>query len=379
MTQSDNILLSIVVPTKNRYFYLKELIELVERLHSNKVELVIQDNTADNSEILSFMNEKKYSFINYNHIEESISMTENSDAAILNSRGEYICFIGDDDGVVNNILHVVQYMKEHDIDAVVPKKLEYNWPDFVDNSIFNLSATLIVPECRNKFVKVDVNSELKKSINNGFKNMGLMPRVYQGIVKKESLNRIYYAANTYFPGPSPDMANAVALSVLNVRTYFYDGLAVISGQSKNVGGGERAMKGNLKKIEDIPFMPKDVKKTWDQNIPQLWCSDTVWPQSAINTLKSFNYSAKINYNLILGRFLFNHKQYRNYCRPYVKNKALVNYYILKEYIDKIIPYFKNRYFFLTSGRKRITAGYLHRNVMSVLEVLDHLGMKSFSK
>ena len=144
MTQSDNILLSIVVPTKNRYFYLKELIELVERLHSNKVELVIQDNTADNSEILSFMNEKKYSFINYNHIEESISMTENSDAAILNSRGEYICFIGDDDGVVNNILHVVQYMKEHDIDAVVPKKLEYNWPDFVDNSIFNFFDYLYV-------------------------------------------------------------------------------------------------------------------------------------------------------------------------------------------------------------------------------------------
>ena len=45
-------LLSIVVPTKNRYYYLKSLIKLVQSFNSNEIELVVQDNTENNSEIL---------------------------------------------------------------------------------------------------------------------------------------------------------------------------------------------------------------------------------------------------------------------------------------------------------------------------------------
>ena len=45
-------LLSIVVPTKNRYYYLLKLIELVESIGSPELELVIQDNSDDNDEFL---------------------------------------------------------------------------------------------------------------------------------------------------------------------------------------------------------------------------------------------------------------------------------------------------------------------------------------
>ena len=44
--------LSIVVPTKNRYKYLYHLIDLVGDLDTNLVELVIQDNSTDNTEII---------------------------------------------------------------------------------------------------------------------------------------------------------------------------------------------------------------------------------------------------------------------------------------------------------------------------------------
>ena len=56
-------LLSIVVPTKNRYYYLKYLIRLVDNLHSEEVELVIQDNSDYNNEFVEYL--KKKSFNHY--------------------------------------------------------------------------------------------------------------------------------------------------------------------------------------------------------------------------------------------------------------------------------------------------------------------------
>ena len=100
-------LLSIVVPTKNRYYYLKFLIQLIENLHSEEIEMVIQDNSDDNKEFLEYLNLKKYNFIRYDYIEGQIPRSDNSDKGILNSTGEYICFIGDDDGVTKYIVDCV--------------------------------------------------------------------------------------------------------------------------------------------------------------------------------------------------------------------------------------------------------------------------------
>ena len=63
----------------------------------DEVELVIQDNTVDNTEIVSFLNEEHYGFVVYDHFAEQLPISLNSDKAVLNSSGEYICFIGDDE------------------------------------------------------------------------------------------------------------------------------------------------------------------------------------------------------------------------------------------------------------------------------------------
>ena len=51
----------------------------------------------------------------YYYTKEQISVKENSDLAILHSSGEYVCFIGDDDGVSRHILKVVKYMRKNGI------------------------------------------------------------------------------------------------------------------------------------------------------------------------------------------------------------------------------------------------------------------------
>lgn len=74
-------LLSLVVPTKNRYPYLKHLIQYIKSFNSDKIELVIQDNATDNAEIVGFIKEEDFVHLKYYHTKESISVGLNSDKA----------------------------------------------------------------------------------------------------------------------------------------------------------------------------------------------------------------------------------------------------------------------------------------------------------
>ena len=53
-------IISVMVPTKNRYKYLIHLITLIEGFNDKRIELVIHDNSDNNSEIINFMNGKSF-------------------------------------------------------------------------------------------------------------------------------------------------------------------------------------------------------------------------------------------------------------------------------------------------------------------------------
>lgn len=53
-------LLSIVVPTKNRYIYLFELIKLLASFKRTDFEMVIQDNSTNNKQFIDNINLSDY-------------------------------------------------------------------------------------------------------------------------------------------------------------------------------------------------------------------------------------------------------------------------------------------------------------------------------
>ena len=69
-------LLSVVVPTKNRYIYLKELVKLVNSFNDADLELVIQDNSDCNEEILDFLLTIKNENIRYFYSSEKLRLVE---------------------------------------------------------------------------------------------------------------------------------------------------------------------------------------------------------------------------------------------------------------------------------------------------------------
>ena len=98
------MLLSVIIPTKNRYDNLYVTISELVKINSAELEIVIQDNTDSNEDFLVFLKELNDSRIKYFHSTDFMNTATNSDLAVLNSTGEYLCYIGDDDCVNNKIV-----------------------------------------------------------------------------------------------------------------------------------------------------------------------------------------------------------------------------------------------------------------------------------
>ena len=245
-------LLSIVIPTKDRYYYLQILLSKLITYNKNEIEIVIQDNTDDNSEFLDFLKGIDYSLLKYEYVKGQIPIYQNADKAILNSTGKYICFIGDDDGVTSRILDCVEYMDEKGIDVLLPKKVRYRWPDRHLSKIIDNAATMEVEGASGKIVEMDTSRTIEEVLNIGCVHMGKLPQPYHGIVRREYYERIYNKCGTHFPGASPDIASAIALALLNPVYVYAELPVVIAGASKHHNGGAHKMKSNASEIEKIP-------------------------------------------------------------------------------------------------------------------------------
>ena len=363
-------LLSVVIPTKNRYKYLKHLITMIKDFQSNDIELIIHDNTADNAEILGFLSTIDYPNVSYFHVKEHLSVSQNAEQAILKSIGKYVCFIGDDDGLYPEIIDSVKEADSKGLEAFICKCVKYNWPDYIDNGRYKISGVVLEEVTKRKDGYLNVKSELNKVINDGFGTLGLLPKVYQGVVSRQLLERLYERCGTYFPGPSPDMANAVALSILTDKVYFFNRKLIITGQCKSVGGGERLLKGNLKSISDVPHLSQEDVNSWDKNLPNLWCAETIWPDSGISAMKQLDYSYPINYTKIYARFIYRHNAYKDsigkfpYCR--LKLKAYQRLFSLYTIYEGLCC----RLSFRISKGKRINKALLYRGVNTINEVIN---------
>lgn len=306
MDSKNRKLLSIVVPTKDRYKYLKTLADLVAGIGSDEVELVIQDNSEDNSEILSFLDERKYNFVRYDYHKGQLPMAVNSDKAVLNSTGEYICFLGDDDGVTKYIVDGVRWLKKNKIEAAKFMVPSYYWPDASQGRGVSQSAELIYWKFDGSVKYLSPEKELVKVLKDGIPDRGDMPLAYHAIVSREAMERVYKKCGTYFPANSPDIANAVALSLV-VNKYALINLPwVLSGNCVFKGGGVGAPgKKYPPEISDMPWFRSDAEEKWYHRIPRIAVGETIWPESAIQALIAMGREdllKEVDFNKLYARF-----------------------------------------------------------------------------
>ncbi len=342
-------LISIVIPTKNRYFYLKKLLELIDGFgHKEEIEVIVQDNSTDNTEFLQYFESMKYANIKYYYTEGVVPISYNSDLSIRNSSGEYVCFLGDDDGVTKYIVECCKWMQKNKIDVVYPDGYYYYWPDGHPSECYK--GSMKWPKMEFKMVIRDSQQELKKLLKEGITTDGTLPRLYHGIVKRDVLDCVWEKCGSYFPGASPDISNGVALSFVVDKFATIQFPICYSGASKSRGGGAVAMKHQgTTDFKSLPFLPENIEEIWYKRVPKVWTAPTIYCESAIESMRNMGHEdliELIDFEKLYVYFVAHFSYFKSSAYNLTSNKALLflrsKWIVVKKYWNGGIRVFKRK-------------------------------------
>ena len=347
-----NLVLSIVIPTKNRITYLKYILDYFNKIEGHDIELVVQDNSDYDvaKELSNYIGILHDNRIVYNHEEGRLSQKENCDKAIHNARGHYVLMLGDDDVFSKYLLDYCRKWRLNNIDTILTNKPAYFWPDVTPRLYKDrLSATFVHPHFTSKETLCNIADIKKAFIKTGGTEIGEMPRVYHGIVSKKCLENIYQQCGSYCPGPSPDIANAIALLYIINSFLFVDIPLVVSGQCIKSAGGKGSQGEHYDEVENVKQLPLNQTAKWFDFIPFYWSGKTIYAQSAFETLdelKLTDVAHQLNKEYMLAScMVFDSKYSDRILKCILKNgkrhipKTLFYYVVI--WIKRITFHFKN--------------------------------------
>lgn len=309
-------LISIFVPTKNRYTYLEKLISLIEGYKDSRIELIIHDNSDSNVEILRYLNTMDLLSTKYYYYQGYLTMSENSTKAFQYCRGEYVCMIGDDDAVCRNIAECAEWMKANGVDSLRSTNLHFDYGNSGPHLLYweDISPTYSI---------LDPQKELKIALKNGLVDFGNISKPYHGILKREVLQKVFEIGGTCFPGCTPDMSGAVS-SCFFVKKMAKVNIPVIIPAASPVDSGGLA--GQILSLEEVPWISQNVRDNWERKIPRIWAREFIWPESGSKGLRYTGHDDMFkyfNYNMTYCRYILMHKQHRKEVIQFAPNKFLL--------------------------------------------------------
>lgn len=247
-------ILSLIIPTRERSDYLGHAIRTCMQSSRHDFEILVLDN-ASTDNTYEVVREIKDERIRYDRNDARLSMRDNFEKGIDLSKGEIICFIGDDDGILPNAIdRAIDIFLRYDIDAVSAERVGYFWPDLLTRR----KNTALLPRGRGISL-LESRKELFKLLDDC--DYYRLPCLYHGFVRRSLVNKVKQKQSRLFLSSQVDMFSAIALSMEGV-SYAYSRMPfIINGASKrsngaaHFGGGEAREKRLWKIEDDIGFLP----------------------------------------------------------------------------------------------------------------------------
>lgn len=303
MGQSDPML-SIVIPTRNRLNYAIATIKSILSISSPLLELVVQDSSDSNALEKLIDSNISDPRLRYNYSKPPVNAVENFNKAVNLATGEYVCFIGDDDGVNPEIIQAAMWAKANDLDALRPNLVaSYFWPDIQAHAgLEGHAGKLFILNFTGEITFPVADIEARKCIHNAGLNYldTHLPKIYHGIIRKKCLDEVQKLTGEYFKGLSPDIFGALAVSNFVTRMCAIDYPLTISGTSFLSGAGDSAAGKHKGRLEDAPQLRDRGDYQWDELIPRFYSVQTIWAESAVVALRATNRRDLLNeFNLSL--------------------------------------------------------------------------------
>lgn len=305
-------LLSIVIPSRNRQKYAVQSVRQIYDVTDDSVQIVVQDNSDDNSLAAMLEKENFSERVKYTFIPTRIPGVDNYAGGIAASDGEYVCCIGDDDGVLRGILDVVKWAKENGVALIKPGvQASYFWPGTMPSF---LEGCLNLEYTDASHFYVNPQKELEAFLKTGcidFPNAKLV-KAYHGIVRKDMFNKIYEKTGHYCGGLSPDIYLSTSLSLDTTSLLCLNFPLTIFGACKQSTTGDSVNKVNFSKLELAPHFVGQ-PYTWSEKVPAYYCGHNIWADSAMHALDDMGAAEmKKHFSVVKlsGLDMLNHPAYK---------------------------------------------------------------------
>lgn len=205
-------LLSVVVPTLDRPDTLRHALATMACQPANAdCEFIIQNNGGNRAiaEMIAGLNDARFKHFASDAV---LTMTDNWEAALGHAAGEYVAFIGDDDGLMPYACATAtDILVDRRIDLLSWRAYSYYWPDYYHPAFRNMLLAEI--DLVSSAKRVSSRNELARVF--GFQaHYSQLPMIYNSFVRRSVIDRMRAIGGRYFIGLSPDVASGIANAAL---------------------------------------------------------------------------------------------------------------------------------------------------------------------
>jgi glycosyltransferase involved in cell wall biosynthesis len=246
--------ISLIIPTRERAAYLEYALRTCTGNPCPDLEILVLNNasTDNTDEVMSRVTDRR---VRYVRNEKRLSMRDNFEKGIELSRGEILCFIGDDDGVFPSAIETaLRLFEQHDIEALSAARAHYFWPDLVSAR----KNTALLP--RESGVSIlDSRAALRHVLRDC--DYYRLPCLYHGFVKRTVVEKVCSRQGRFFLSSQVDMFSSIALSMEGIRFAFSRAPLIVNGASSrsngasHFGGGSNTEKSLWKLEDELGFLP----------------------------------------------------------------------------------------------------------------------------
>jgi len=288
------ILFSIVIPTRNRLATLKHSLKTVTNLNYENYEVIISDNLSTDGTKKYCENLKDNRF-KYFRTKKYLSMSHNWEFALKKTKGEFVFYLGDDDGMMKNSLTIANHIINKYNTQVLSWGIgaEYFWPG-VSKQIYNPNTLNL--SFLNGVDKVNSLENLKKIINFE-KNYYYLPMIYNSFVCKKIINKILKKSKkAFFQSRTPDVYSGVVISHFTKNFIYSNKPLSIAGVSKK-SNANNIFKHNDKNDNYIDYsssknIPFNKKLEFCPSFPVLTLETFLNAEKIFKGLKKIKYDIK---------------------------------------------------------------------------------------
>ena len=227
--------LSIVVPTRERADTLIHTLRTLVTQSYTNCEFLISDNASGdgtNLAVASFSDPR----IRYLNTGVRLSMSDNWQFALGHCQGEFITYIGDDDGFLPEALSkAMSLIEDSQLDALVWKQPAYFWPGYIQPDRQN---SFWIRPARMRMAIAHGRAKLKQ-VMRFHEAYTALPSLYNGIVRKTLVDRAATQSQNgvFFNSICPDVFSGVALGALIGPYLLSDYPFSVMGNSHHSTGG----------------------------------------------------------------------------------------------------------------------------------------------